>query len=471
MSASFVLAATGDGCGGNPICAGTQAISNAINSVGQAASFWTDPWGNTFKALQSAASGLANNVLPALSSAAMPDLNASWFVNAYRVSFALAIFMAIVLLFPQFVRTARGQQAGRELVDSVGIYFGLFLVGAMFGPALGIILVNFFNSLSDVLIGWGIQGSTNQVVSQFQTMINNTDPTGMAGGIVVATFLMFCMLLGLLIVVLMLIVMLVTLYFAGVLLPLSLVWIIDPNRRAFGMKLAGVWVGVLASHPLLLLLLGFTYNMTAANVNAFGNNASLQSLVTLAVAVIALFLAAASPLMLMKFAPVIPVGAANPGQVSRQSQSIGSPNLHDATTRYGEGNSSASRSVGSSSDSVAASSAEAGSGTALGGGLAEAAALRSGVPSGPGGALASGGETSSGAAGASGMTGTAGAAEGASAGAEAGMAAGAAESATGVGAAIGVPTMIAAGAAMAAKKGVDVTQQAGELATSHMEEQ
>ena len=358
MSLTFYMATPGPtptassgGCSGNIVCDVANGVSNIANGIGQAASFWTDPWGNTFKALQSAASSLANNVLPALSSAAMPDLTASWFVNAYRVSFALAIFVAVVLLFPQFVRTARGQQAGRELVDSVGIYFGLFLVGAMFGPALGVVLVNFFNSLSDVLIGWGIQGSTNQVVSQFQTMINNTDPTGMAGGIVVATFLMFCMLLGLLIVVLMLIVMLVTLYFAGVLLPLSLVWIIDPNRRAFGMKLAGVWIGVLASHPLLFLLLGFTYNMTAANVSAFGNNASLQSLVTLAVAVIALFLAAASPLMLMKFAPVIPVGAANPGQVSRQSQSIGAPSLHDATTRYGDRGDSSSGSGGTSTDS------------------------------------------------------------------------------------------------------------------------
>ena len=128
-------------------------------------------------------------------------------------------------------------------------------------------------------------------------MIANADPVGITGGVPIAVLLMLCMLLGLLPVFLMLIVQLVTLYFTGVLLPLGLVWIIDPSKRAFGMKIVSVWIGILAAHPLLFFLLGFAFTIMANSVATFGNNASLQSLVTLSVAVIALFIAALSPLL------------------------------------------------------------------------------------------------------------------------------------------------------------------------------
>jgi type IV secretion system protein TrbL len=98
-------------------------------------------------------------VLPALTSATLPNLNAGWFLRAYAISFAAAILIAVVLLIPQVVRTARGAQAGRDLVDSVGLYFGVFLLGAMFGPAFGMVLVNFFHAVSNVVVAWGIQGS------------------------------------------------------------------------------------------------------------------------------------------------------------------------------------------------------------------------------------------------------------------------------------------------------------------------
>ena len=117
-------------------------FGDAINGAAGAISYWSDPWGNTFKALQDAAAGLSRDVLPALTEATLPDLSADWFLKAYAVSFAAAIFVAVLLLIPQVVRTARGAQAGRDLIDSVGLYFGVFLVGAMFGPAFGMVLVN-----------------------------------------------------------------------------------------------------------------------------------------------------------------------------------------------------------------------------------------------------------------------------------------------------------------------------------------
>ncbi len=430
-----------------------QGAIDLINGVNGAVTFASDPFGSTFKALKEAAAGLAKDVLPALTEATLPDLSAAWFINAYQISFATAIFVAVIILIPQFLRTARGAMAGRDLIESVGLYFGLFLVGAMFGPAFGMVLINFFHSLSNVFVAWGVQGTTDQVIVQFQSMIVAADPVGMTGGIVVAMILMLCLVIGLFLVILMLIVQLVTLYFTGVLLPLGLVWIIDSTKRSFGLKLVGLWIGILAAHPLLFFLLGFTFTMMAGSVGTFGNNLSLQSLVTFLVAIIALFMAALSPLLLMKFAPVIPMGSGGsqgPSFAGGGGNTIGSPDLTDAGKRFGKSRDNDSPSSASPSTEAQPTAAAGPSGVR--GGLSEAAAARARAGAGAEGAAGAG-------------------AGGGAAAAEGGLAAaGVAESATGVGAAIGIPTLLLAGAAATAQKGVDVTKAAGDQAVAAMDE-
>ena len=161
-------------------------LGDGVNAPPGGVSYMSDPWGNTFEMLRDAAAGLSGDVLPALSEATLPDLSAQWFIDAYRVSFATAVFVAVALLFPQFIRTARGRQSGRELVDSLGLYFGAFLLGATFGPAAGIMLVSFFHSLSDVFVDWGVQDSVGTVSDRFQDMITGAEPDRIAGGMPIA---------------------------------------------------------------------------------------------------------------------------------------------------------------------------------------------------------------------------------------------------------------------------------------------
>jgi len=427
-------------------------IGDVVNGVSGAVSYWSDPWGNTFKALQDAASGLSRDVLPALTQATLPDLSSEWFVSAYAVSFAAAIFIAVALLIPQVIRTARGAQAGRDLVDSVGLYFGIFLVGAMFGPLFGMMLVNFFHALSDDIVAWGLRGTIDGVIGDFQSMIAQTDPVGITGGVPIAVFLMFCMILGLLLVFAMLVVQLVTLYFTGVLLPLGLVWIIDPNRRAFGTKIVSVWIGILAAHPLLFFLLGFAFTMMANSVNTFGNNLNLQTLVQFSVAVIALFVAALSPLLLLKFAPVIPTGFGGTSGPAVSTSAIGPSNMSDAVTRYGKTTAGSSSVRATGSDGGAPSTSGKTSETASPLTLAGASAARSAAAAAP--AAAAGPTAATAGAGAA----TAGAAT-----------VGTAATATGAGAAIGVPTLVLAGAAAASSKAVRLTEAAGKQATAAMD--
>jgi len=447
-------------------------IGDAINGATDAVNYFSDPWGNTFNALRDAAAGLSENVLPFLTNATLPDLTADWFVSAYRVSFATAIFVAVVLLIPQVVRTARGAQAGRDLLHSMGSYFAIFLTGAMFGPAIGMVLVNFFHSLSDVFVSWGVQGSVDGIVGDFQSMISEADPVGIAGGVPIAVLLMLCMLIGLFLVLVMLVVQLVTLYFTGVLIPLGLVWIIDPGKRSFSLRLVSLWIGILASHPLLFFLLGFAFTIVGSSVATFGNNLALQSLVTLLVAIIALFLAALSPLLLLKFAPIIPTGFGGTNGPSLSTASIGSKSLSDATNRFGQHrDTTTGKPETGTSVQGATGFVEAGGGLPSPS-LSEAAATRAASPALAGagaGASAGGGAGAAGAAVGAGA-GAAGSAASASTGATGLAAAGAAESSTGVGAAIGVPTLLLAAGVVVASKGAELGQSAAEQAAGQMDE-
>ncbi len=439
------MANTNPNCDSLFSCVAT-GVGNTVNGVAGVVSYWSDPWGNTYKALRDAAKGLATQLLPQLTSATLPDLTVDWFISAYRISFAVAILGAILLLIPQILRTARGAQGGRELFESIGLYFPLFLLGAMFGPAIAALLVNFFHALSDSLAAWGITSTVDEVNKRFTGMLSEQDPLAIAGGLPVATLLMFLMLIGLFFVLLVLIVQLVTLYFTGVLIPLALVWIIDPNRRQYGMRLVGLWVGVLAAHPLLFFLLGFAFNMLGGSINFLGNDASLQKLVQLLAAVIAMFIAAVSPLLLMKFAPIIPVGSGGTQGPGLRPGAWGPSSMSDALDRY--------RSNGGGSSSPMPAMAMAGSSAGGGGGFSGSA----------------GGSGSSGSLSAAAASRAAGTSAGGAEAAGGLAAAGAAESATGAGAAIGIPTLILAGAMTAGSKVGSFAQAASDHAVATMDD-
>jgi hypothetical protein len=425
-----------------------DGVGNAVNTAQGIADFWSDPAGNTFNMLQTGAKSLSDTVMPAITKATLPDLTATWFINAYKVSFALAIFVMVALIIPQVVRTARGQQSGRDLAESLGLYAPLFLIGAAFGPLLGSFLVKFFGALSDSLISWGINSSSQTIVDKFSTMLDAKDNgAGLAGGAIVGALLMFFMIIGLLIVVLILIVQLITLYFSGILFPLGFVWIIDKSKRKFGSKIAYLWFGILASHPLLFFMLAIAYSMVSSSVDVFSKTPTLERTVTLVVSILSLIVAGLSPVILTKFAPVIPTGGGGGAPAGPQ---IGSNSMQEADAKLGDSGASGGGGGGSTSTPTSKTSAPS-MASEDGGSTADTASAGSKAASASNGAetAAEGAKVGAGA----------GAAGGGAAAAEGGaMAAGAAESATGVGAAVGIPTMLAAGA----KKGMDVSSQLAE---------
>jgi type IV secretion system protein TrbL len=455
-----------------------DAVGGAVDSASGFVDFWGDPAGNSFDMLQAGAKGLSDTVLPAITSATMPDLTAEWFINSYRISFGIAIFVFIIVLIPQFVRTARGQQSGRDLGESLGLYAPMFLVGAAFGPAIGAVLVKFFGALSDSIISWGVNTSSATIVEKFSAMLDDGDKgAGLAGGAIIGIILMLLMILGLLIVVLILIVQLITLYFSGILFPLGLVWIVDPTKRRFGLKIGYLWLGILASHPLLFFMLAIAYQMVAGSIDVFGEVPTLERTITLVVSILALLIAGLSPVLLTKFAPVIPTGGS--GAAPSTGGTIGSKSLQQADAKQsnsGPSSSSGNDSSSSLSPSYTSVSSPSSNSSASGGTSASSAngggeEASSSITTATKGGAAAGGETvGATTTGAGAATAGAGAAGGAAA-AEGGLAAaGAAESATGVGAVVGVPTMLAAGAIAAADATKKMTDSVGEAAASPVDD-
>jgi type IV secretion system protein TrbL len=449
------------------------AAKPVADAVGEAVNFASDPLGAIFKATRDGARGLANDLLPALSKATEPDLSVDWFIKAYAISFALAIVVWGFLLLFQFVAVARGALAGQEFIEVLTTKTALFFGGALFGPLIGVMLVKALGGLSESLISWGIVSSSERMLATMDSMLK-TDAAAFPGGVIVGIGLMVCMIVGLFVVVIMLAVMLVTLYFSGVMAPLGMVWFTSAKHGSFGRKIPLLWLGILACHPLLFFMLGIAYNMIAASASWMKWSDGLGTLMNIIASFIALMIAGLAPMMLMKFAPVIPSGAGgqNGPSLTPPQKEYGPQNMRDVKD-MNRGDSAGSDSGSQGSVSASQDQAAQGEDGSLvrklrelnGGSQADAASSPDAAP------LTSkapiGGTTQAG-VGAGIESATAGAA-GAGAGgvvaggAEAMAAAGAAESSTGVGAAIGIPTLVAAGTMAAAEKAKDMGEAAARL--------
>lgn len=302
-----------------------DGIGGAVDSVGGVVNFWSDPFGNMYKAGREAVTGLSRDVIPAITGSTLPDLTMPSFLSAYAVSFALSFFVAIVLLIAQFVRVARGTMSGQDLFESIGLYFPGFIIGISFGPAIGLLLIEFVRALTRSIIDWAYGGTIDQMVATFSA-IAPEDPTKMAGGAYVGMIVVWAMAIGMLIIPVIFVFQLVVQYFAGVLIPLAVVWVVDHSRRGGGIGAIQFWVGMLFIQPLLFLMLGFAFRLNIDAVGQWGND-GFKNLVGLLIGVIAIFLAVFAPFVLIGWGkkhlagapasdamPTRPLGPSSPSQ-------------------------------------------------------------------------------------------------------------------------------------------------------------
>ncbi|MDF9716465.1 hypothetical protein [Nocardioides sp. ChNu-99] len=299
-----------------------ETVGEVGDAVGQTMEFLSDPLYYLASAAQDGAHSLATEVLPAMQSALQPDLSLEWWTDAYMVTFALAILMWLMQLLWAFAQTARGQLGSDGLAGVIGERTPLFFLGALFGPAVGVFALQVTGALTrsiiEIFLGDGTADGAS--ASGLGELIQSTDPDQMPGKDFVALILFSVMALGLLFVMFTLAIMLVTLYLSGIAFPLVWSWVTNPQHAAMGWKVVHVWAGILLAQPLLFLMLGGAIRLASSALlegqiggTSDDDGDGLATMVALLVAIVALWMAAATPTLLMKFAPLTPSDSGGQG--------------------------------------------------------------------------------------------------------------------------------------------------------------
>ena len=362
-----------------------EAVDKTADKVSSAIEFGKDPFGWIAQKEAEAAKDLTETVIPALTRLTQPDLSQEWFLDAYKISFAAAIFGWVLILLWDLATFRRRGESGQEVADSFVKWTPVFIGGSMFGPAVGMFLVGGVGALNAALADWGLSATSDEVVSQFNKLISD-DPEKFLGGSFMAMLIFGALVLALLLVFLVLIIMLVTLYLSGVALPLSLMWATKVGQREKGRKIIMVWAGVLCSQPLIFLLLGFAFSGAAASMMDVLERGSasdpreggLQNLVQLLFIIIMLVIATLGPTSLAAYAPVGPTDSAPAGP--RVNAGSGTPSGAPSGARGGAGSPSPSDSqTAQIAQRNAAQQASTSTAAGTGAGTAAAAAATGGT--------------------------------------------------------------------------------------------
>lgn len=291
-----------------------EGANDAADAIDNAVSFGSDPLGFLFEKTRDAAHGLSEQLLPVLFDATKPDLTAEWFLEAYAVSYAAAVFLWVVNLLWTIMQSARGVYTSDDVLEVLTTRAGLFFGMSTFGPAAGWLVLQFFGAATESIAQWGVNSSIDESMESLATMVEETDAAGVVGGVLVALVLMVLLLFGLVLVAIALFLTMITVYLGGAAAPLAFAWLAHPTHQRIATKLVAILLGAIAAKPLLFLILGFAYRMASGQVTWLeGASTDVQTMANLAAAMVALCVAGLTPFVLYRFAPVTPTGAGQAG--------------------------------------------------------------------------------------------------------------------------------------------------------------
>ena len=183
-----------------------------------------------------------------------------------------------------------------------------FFGGVIFGPPLARFFIEGAGILSRGIISAmpGYNGGKMDA-----TTVNKSIQGASEGKIIGGVFIAFLMLLLVCICALFLFVSLAVqtfaVYASGAVFPIAFTWIINIRHRGGSMKIPFLMLAVIFSRPLLFFIVGLVMAMARAAVVQSSDDASTNLAMVIMVGV-GLAIAAFSPLLLLKFAPVIPTG-------------------------------------------------------------------------------------------------------------------------------------------------------------------
>lgn len=310
-------------------------LSGLFSGVVATVDFLKDPLGFIFRGLAAANGALVKDLIPSLSKASLPDLTLAWFVQAYSISFAIAILLWGLIQLYNLYLVSKGRVSGADFLTGAIQRTGVFFGGAAFGPLLGIFLISGIRLLTDSLVTAGVATSMDNFYKTMG-MVIGIKADLVFGGVIVGIIIMLFMFLGLLVMVLVLVVMLVTLYFSSVMFPIGWAWYTSASHESFAKKIPMVFLLVLLAHPLMFFFLGIAFSMLGVIGQGFSEGA--QWFMTSLAAISAFFMTVFVPMRMLKFAAISPgmdlSGAADdPSLPGVPGQGSGPGSLQEAQTQ------------------------------------------------------------------------------------------------------------------------------------------
>lgn len=325
-----------------------------------------------------------------------PDLTAEWWRVAYARGFAIGTVLFGFVLLIQLARSRKGD--GADFIGDTGQWVVGYFAGVFLGPVVGQMLINGFGFLTAGIISkWGGTTAEEGLKSISDALMHAT--SGGALGDMIGSILMG---LGILLSSLALFVSLclqaVILYLSSALFAIGFVWVLAKKYRHSAFKIPILFVGVCAAKPLLFFLLGI--GMDIMKTALFGDIAGEpgKNLAMMIMAISIFLISAFCPMLLLKFAPVMPSGtspttstAGGGGDVPRSGPAVGAAVGGRSAGGGGSQTAAASRGRGSGSAATGGGSNPAVPPGSSGGGSTGSAAAKNASRAGGNGNIGSGG--------------------------------------------------------------------------------
>jgi len=191
--------------GGDALATGLSWISGvfakgkgAVEGVKKGIEFAQDPLGFITQQMQDAVHAVAGVLIPWLLSALHPNYDAQWWLKSYAVSFSISMFVLAVQLLIITSRRRKGSLGAKEMLESIFIAAPAFLIGAAFGPVVGIALTKVFTAAGDSIAAWAVNSTTQEFFTKIAELAAADDAGALLNSAIVSMFVLGTLFLSLL---------------------------------------------------------------------------------------------------------------------------------------------------------------------------------------------------------------------------------------------------------------------------------
>lgn len=239
-------------------------------------------------------------VLDSVATSTQFDPSESWFVDSWMGAAGLGLLMLTVML----LLTLRDLGAGRidleDTRDSLFKWGPIAVVMAVFGPAVMTKLTQAAGAMSSGIINSG-DNSVAEQVGEFVRGIAALSVQDSNLGIILGILLFLVLLVSSLMLFITFVFQEFALMFIAYGMALCIGMLINPRWRTYVLKMASTWVAILASKPVLLLLLVLVFTMPTS----LGSATGLEVISQLVMVSIAMLVVALCPWLLLRYMPMV----------------------------------------------------------------------------------------------------------------------------------------------------------------------